>query len=60
MNEEQKAFVNELLKKDSISHGLGEQLYRNVPTDLTYNGTPASFMDLYDYISPSVDIAKNW
>ena len=82
MNEEQKAFVNELLKKDSISHGLGfyaaeifdrsdrtrsqsthglgEQLYQNVPTDLTYNGKPASFMDLYEYIRPSSDRSKKW
>ena len=60
MNEEQKAFVNELLKKDSISHGLGEQVYQDVPTDLTYIGKPASFMDLYEYIRPSSDRAKNW
>lgn len=31
MNEEQKAYINELLKKDSISHGLGDKT-------INYNG----------------------
>ena len=63
MNEEQKAFVNELLKKDSIgasANASTKRVYQNVPTDLTYNGKPVSFMDLYEYIRPSTDRAKNW
>ena len=63
MNEEQKAFVNELLKKDSIgasANASTKRVYQNVPTDLTYNGKPASFMDLYEYIRPSSDRSKKW
>ena len=37
-----------------------KRVYQDVPTDLTYNGKPASFMDLYEYIRPSSDRAKNW
>ena len=63
MNEEQKAFVNELLKKSAIgasANASTKRVYQNVPTDLTYNGKPASFMDLYEYIRPSSDRAKKW
>ena len=86
MNEEQKAFVNELLKENVIGFGrtrpqhrgasanasiasIGaehgrkrntKRVYQDVPTDLTYIGKPASFMDLYEYIRPSSDRSKKW
>ena len=70
MNEEQKAFINELLKKDgNLEHGKKSkvskvsksnvskskvnQYHMDVKTTYKYNGEPAVFNKLFDFINPS-------
>ena len=73
MNEEQKEFINELLKDANINqkqqnctgadHGRKRntnRVYQDVPTDFTYNGKPANFIELYNHIKPSSDRSKKW
>ena len=73
MNEEQKEFINELLKDSNINqkqqnctgadHGRKRntnRVYQDVPTDFTYEGKPANFIELYNHIKPSSDRSKKW
>lgn len=73
MNEEQKEFINKLLKDGNINQEHGKKsnaknndkrntirVYQDVPTDFTYEGKPANFIELYNHIKPSADRSKNW
>ena len=68
MNEEQKEFINKLLKDGNINQEHGKKsnaknndkrntirVYQDVPTDFTYEGKPANFIELYNHIKPSSD-----
>lgn len=73
MNEEQKEFINKLLKDGNINQEHGKKsnaknndkrntirVYQDVPTDFTYEGKPANFIELYNHIKPSANRSKNW
>ena len=67
MNEEQKAFINELLKKDgNLEHGKKSKVskskdnpyHEDVKTNYKYNGEPAVFNKLFDYVKSDNSIKK--
>ena len=69
MNEEQKAFINELLKDSNINHG-GKKSKGSkskvsddlscmvVKTNFNYNGKPAVFKELFNDINPRYNNPK--
>ena len=67
MNEEQKEFINELLKDSNINHGRQKSkvskskvnpYHLDLKTNYKYKGKPAIYNKLFDFIRPTTNKGK--
>ena len=62
MNEEQKEFINELLKDSNINHGKQKSkvdtYHLDLETNYKYNGKPAVYNNLFNFIKPTTNNGK--
>ena len=68
MNEEQKEFINELLKDSNINHGIKKSkvskskvnpYHLDLETNYKYKGKPAIYNKLFDFIRPTTNKGKD-